>query len=304
MIDELKSLRQQLLFSGKFDPPEFRNCVIAGMGGSGIAGRIFSDIYTKKPVICLSSYEIPDFVDSDTLFIGMSYSGNTEETIAAFREAERRGAQMAAITSGGALEKMCHRTVKIPQGLQPRSALGYLFVPLALSIILGAAEDLIEASNLVTEIDNDNSWIKTMADSMVDKGRIPVILGYPPFQSVAYRWQTQFNENSKLLSFNLTFPELDHNAIMALEKTYNKDSFVYYTLGGAQGRIKNRINFTLDLTSTENIEIPVKGKSIIAKTFYLTHIGDYISYYAALKRKVEPLDVTTIERLKGLLSKV
>ena len=114
MIDELKSLRQQLLFSGKFDPPEFRNCVIAGMGGSGIAGRIFSDIYTKKPVTCVSSYEIPDFVDSDTLFIGMSYSGNTEETIAAFREAERRGAQMAAITSGGALEKMCQRTGILP----------------------------------------------------------------------------------------------------------------------------------------------------------------------------------------------
>lgn len=304
MIEELRNLRQQLLFSGRFDPPPFKNCVIAGMGGSGIAGRIFSEIYTKIPVVCLSSYEIPEFVDSDTLFIGMSYSGNTEETITAFREAERRGAQMAAVTSGGALEKMCNRTVRIPQGLQPRSALGYLFSPLALSLMPGAAEDLLEASKLVAEIDSDNSWIKTMADSLVDSGRIPVMLGYPPFQSVAYRWQTQFNENSKLLSFNLNFPELDHNAIMALERSYSKDAFLFYLFGGSHGRIRNRVNFTLDLTSTDAADIPIKGDSIIARAFYLVHIGDYLSYYAALRRKVEPTDVTTIEKLKGLLGKV
>ncbi|MCL5804726.1 MAG: bifunctional phosphoglucose/phosphomannose isomerase [Candidatus Thermoplasmatota archaeon] len=302
MLDELKNLKEQLLFQGKFEHADFKNIVIAGMGGSGIAGSIFSEIYDKSPIEIISEYYVPSYVNSDTLFIAISYSGNTEETISAYREAERKGAQTAAITSGGTIAKICRNSLLIPSGLQPRSALGYMLVPLILSLIPDSSKDLKEASKVVENIDSSNDKIKDEARNLVQARKLPVIMGFKPFESVAYRWQTQFNENSKLLAFSSSFPELDHNQIMALENSYGKENLAFYYFSGASGKVKERIKFTIDLTGIEAKQIPVEGNSRIAQIMHLVHYGDYFSYYAALERKVEPRDVTTIENLKKLLS--
>lgn len=302
MLDELKSLKEQLLFQEKFEHGYFKNIVIAGMGGSGIAGSIFSEIYDESPVEVVSDYTIPAYVNSDTLFIAISYSGNTEETISAYREAERRGAQTAAITSGGTLGKICRKSLIIPGGLQPRSALGYMLVPLISSLMHDHSKDLKEASKVVENIDSMNDRIKEEAAVLVKAKKLPVIMGFKPFKSVAYRWQTQFNENSKLLAFSASFPELDHNQIMALESSYGKENLAFYYFSGASGKVKERIKFTIDLTGIEAKQIPVEGSSRIAQIMHLVHYGDYFTYYAALERNIEPREVTTIEKLKKLLS--
>jgi len=190
----------------------------------------------------------------------------------------------------------------IPSGLQPRSALGYMLVPLILSLIPDSSKDLKEASKVVENIDSSNDKIKDEARNLVQARKLPVIMGFKPFESVAYRWQTQFNENSKLLAFSSSFPELDHNQIMALENSYGKENLAFYYFSGASGKVKERIKFTIDLTGIEAKQIPVEGNSRIAQIMHLVHYGDYFSYYAALERKVEPRDVTTIENLKKLLS--
>ncbi len=302
MIEELRSLKNQLLFDGSFEHGTFKNIVIAGMGGSGIAGSIFAELYHKHPVCTLSDYSVPAYVDSDTLFIAISYSGNTEETISAYREAEMRGARMVAITSGGELEKMCKSTVKIPSGLQPRSALGYMLSPIVRSMVDDGSTQLKEAASVVKAVDEDTSSLRGIAESMVASERIPIILGYSPYSSVAYRWQTQFNENAKILAFSSSFPELDHNQIVALGKSYGLNKFQFFVFGGSTGRVRDRIQFTLDLAGIEAIEIPMAGKSPVARTMHFVHTGDYISYFAALSRKVEPADVAIIEELKRLLA--
>jgi glucose/mannose-6-phosphate isomerase len=302
MLDELKSLKEQLLFQGKLQPADFKNIVIAGMGGSGIAGSVFAEIYDKCPIEVISDYSVPSYISSDTLFVAISYSGNTEETISAYREAERKGAQTAAITSGGMLAKICRNSLIIPSGLQPRSALGYMLVPLISSLIEDSSKDLKEASKVVENIDLSNGRIRDEAVDLVQAKKLPVIMGFKPFKSIAYRWQTQFNENSKLLAFSCSFPELDHNQIMALENSYGKENLAFYYFSGSSGKVRERIKFTIDLTGIDAEQIPVEGNSRIAQIMHLVHYGDYFSYYAALERKVEPMDVTTIEKLKKLLS--
>ena len=135
--------------SGKID-----KIVVAGMGGSAVGGDLLK-LYmhsSKIPVFVVRDYRVPDFVDDKTLFFAVSYSGNTEETLAAFEDAERKKAKIVAVTSGGLLGTKAKKAVKIPAGLQPRAALGYLFFP-----VLG----VLNNSGIV---DVKNGEIKEMMD--------------------------------------------------------------------------------------------------------------------------------------------
>jgi len=110
-LQEILSLKDQILTETKVKVPSgIDNVVIAGMGGSGIAGKIFQEFYQSRPVTLVNSYEIPDFVNSRTFFVAISYSGNTEETLSATEEAIRKGAKVAAITSGGKLATLVKDT--------------------------------------------------------------------------------------------------------------------------------------------------------------------------------------------------
>ena len=122
-IEELRSLKEQLRFGETFEIPKgTENVVIAGMGGSGIAGKIFSELYTKMPIYLVDDYSAPEFINKKTLFIAQSYSGNTEETLSSIAEAKKKGAHTVVIASGGKLIDLGDQKVTVPKGLQPRSA--------------------------------------------------------------------------------------------------------------------------------------------------------------------------------------
>ena len=92
-----------------FSKDGITNIVVAGMGGSAISGDILRTIYERKgraPIIVNRAYTIPGFVDHRSLVIVMSYSGNTEETLAACQAAMKKGARIVAISSGGKLEEL------------------------------------------------------------------------------------------------------------------------------------------------------------------------------------------------------
>ena len=116
---------------------KIKQIVVAGLGGSAISGNIVSDLLiqnTKLPVIVNRDYQLPAFVSKETLFISISYSGNTEETLKALDEAARRSAQIVCITSGGKLKAIAQKNkyplFLIPSGYQPRAALPFLLIPL------------------------------------------------------------------------------------------------------------------------------------------------------------------------------
>ena len=299
-VDQLRNLHEQILFKGDLHvDTAFKNIVISGMGGSGIVGNIFSEIYSRKPVHVVSDYVLPEFADKDTLFIGISYSGNTEETIAALEEAEKRGCQVRLITSGGKLAASGHTLVRIPQNIQPRSAIGYMLKPLLSSFLKLPEETYLGISKLLEDIDGDNTEEKNLAMEIFKHRSIPVILGYHPFRWAAYRWKTQFNENSKIMAFSNYFPELNHNETMPLKDTYEKDKFMFLAFDGSQNsRISKRMNVTAEITGTKFHVIKIKGSNLLEQLFYLIHYGDYVSYHLAGLRGIDPNDVSLIESLK------
>ena len=303
-LSQLKNLSEQVKFDADFgELSEFSNIVISGMGGSGIAGNIFSELYDKSPVQVISDYNLPEYAGKRTLFIGISYSGNTEETLSAAREAIKRGCQVRLVTSGGELSELNEQVVRIPSGLQPRCALGYLLKPFLYSFISKDEQEYNAISRILSEMDEKNDEERKMAADLFEHKSIPVILGYTPFKWIAYRWKTQFNENSKVLAFSNYFPEHNHNEIVPLKGTYNKEAFRFILFGGADSKIEKRIKVTARITNTDFIRIPMKGATRLEKLFYLIHYGDYVSYHLASLRGIDAEDVSVITELKSELKR-
>ncbi len=309
------------------DPRRIRNIVICGMGGSAIGGDIlrgYAMQQTAVPVVVNRTYNLPGFVNEETLVITVSYSGTTEETLASYDEAAATGAQIVALTSGGALAakaKTDGNTVLIvPGGLAPRYATGYLFPPLlalfgrlglipdqtrALDALLATAAKAVERyGNLA---DETNPAI-AIAESL--HGMLPVI--YSPQQSleaVNVRWRNQISENSKMLAYGNIFPEMNHNEIVGWEQNPEimKHIAVIALHEKEQGAsITRRMNITLDLIrglAGSVQEIHADEDELLARIFGLICLGDWISYYLAIGTGTDPFPIEKINTLKNALAK-
>ncbi len=302
-LDELKNLKEQVKSENKLNIDfDFDNIVISGMGGSGIIGSIFQEFYSEKPVIPISDYGIPSFVNDKTLFIAVSFSGNTEETLNNVSEAKEKNAHIIAITSGGKLAEEVEDHIIIPAGMQPRSALGNMLMPLLNTFIKPGEESINSTYEALDSMDRDHSEMKAEAFKIYGNSYIPVIYGSRPFKSVAYRWKTQFNENAKTFAFYSYFPELNHNDTMPLKSAYRRDEYIFYVFESDNNRINRRIAVTQEITGEQFNIVHTPVTDPVAKLFYLIHYADYITYELALIRNVDPTDVSTIEELKKKLS--
>ena len=305
-FEEILTLKDQLKFDKILKFPEhFENIVIAGMGGSGSIGRLFQELYSKKPVTVVESYDIPDFVDGNTFFIAVSYSGNTEETLSATKKALERGAQVKAITTGGRLKDMVNHSVIVPDGMQPRSATGYLLLPLLKGALIFSEDEYRETMEVLSKMDEDTSEFRRMAEEINVHKAIPVILSTPPFMSASYWWKTQFNENSKMLAYSAFFPELNHNDLVAMNQTFRMEEFYYILLESpdTDETIQKRIRLTEKLSGCKFNRIMGEGKSRLSHLFSLLHGSDFVTYYLAELRNVDPIDVQIIEDFKAEMGK-
>ncbi len=299
-IDELKFLKEQLKFKEKVSVPSGTdNIVIAGMGGSGIAGKIFREFYSGMPVYLVDDYNIPDFVSKSTMFIAISYSGNTEETVTATREAKAKGAHITTISSGALLHVLGNQRILIPRSdLQPRSATGYMLMPLlrGFGIMPEGSEE--GAYALLSVLDKNNAQCLAHAKAIFKDSAIPIVYGSAPFKSIAYRWKTQFNENSKVIGYSNSFPELNHNDTMAIAHTYQREHMYFMVFEPEDSRIRKRIEVTSKITQAKFHLITPKGGTALEKMFYLLHYGDYVTYHLGVLREISPTDVSLIEELK------
>ena len=141
MLQLVRSLPEQLAAGAKAacavrigSAGGFDSVTVAGMGGSGIGAKIVQGLLLDEcrvPVHVCNDYDLPAAVSAKTLFVAVSYSGNTEETLSAYTQARRRGCRVVVITSGGELGRLAARAgypvMPVPGGMPPRAALGYLF---------------------------------------------------------------------------------------------------------------------------------------------------------------------------------
>ena len=288
---------------------DFDNIIYCGMGGSAISGDIIASLVKKVPVYVSRSYEIPDWVGEKTLAFVSSYSGNTEETLSAYSELEKRGVNTICISSGGKLAEQNPRLlVGIPSGFQPRCAIGYLFfVPFIILRKIGIVDGNIEEVITLTEgmgreMEKDNGRASILAKGLV--GKFPIIYASSPLEPVAKRWQAQLNENSKVLAHINFFPELNHNEIVGFGYPEIDTIIIILQDKGYSERIKKRIDITKELLSpfTSGIEeVYTEGDSLLTRLFSLIYTGDWVSYHLAIKRDIDPTPVKRIDELKDRL---
>jgi glucose/mannose-6-phosphate isomerase len=304
-----------------------RQVAILGMGGSAIGGALLQGLLsdeTNTPITIVRGYTLPAFVrGSETLVIGCSYSGNTEETLTAFGQAIRRGTRLLAITTGGKLGGLAERAgapvLRFDYASQPRAALGYSFtLLLGLFSQLGLARDysadLDEAVQVMADwqmeirpdVATGNNVAKSLANRLAD--RLPVVYGAGFLSAVANRWKTQFNENAKHWSFFEVLPELHHNAVVGLtipQAVRDRVLVLMLRSNLDLAPVRVRWDVTEELLQREGVRVETlrgRGKSQLAHMLSLIHFGDYVSYYLAMLNGVDPTPVETIAFLKQRLA--
>jgi glucose/mannose-6-phosphate isomerase len=297
----------------------FENVVISGLGGSGIGGKIVSQLVSDScclPIICTNDYSLPAFVGAKTLVIISSYSGETEETVAAYLEAKQKGATISCITSGGKIANMAqadgYNCVMIPGGNPPRSMFGYssvqvLFTLKAFGIYNGdfTSELTSTIALLNTEKDQLRRDSRNLAEKIVD--RIPVLYSEANYEGVAIRWRQQINENSKMLCWHHVFPEMNHNELVGWTGGDNRVAVVLLRAEDDHRRSQIRMEICKKLMLEKCdtlIEVWAKGASRLERAYYLIHFGDWLSIDLAEIKNEDATAIPAIIFLKNELSKI
>ncbi len=306
------------------DQGKINKICFAGMGGSAIGAdliRAYSYKTCPYPIQVVRHYEIPNWIDENTLFIGCSFSGNTEETLTALTAAHNKGAQTIGVTSGGELMLKAAKEdfdyIKIPGGMPPRAALGYSFVPLyRIFQHLGFVDDgdgsLNETASFLSEQNDllsnpeDNEALN-LAEELNDT--LPIFYSDATMmEPVNLRWRGQFAENAKTLAYGNTLPEMNHNEIVGWERIVHltgRLSVVLLIDKEDNPRVQRRMEIVEELVKDQASSIHIlktRGQAKLTRLFSLIQLADWTSFYLAMLSDIDPTPIAKIDLLKSKLA--
>jgi len=309
--------------SFSIEPPAKRPNVvfITGIGDSGAAADMAAAALADEAEIAIESDhggKLPRYVGEDSLVIVVDYTGKSGSELRNLKEAKSRGADVICVTSGGRLLEAATsegiRTIKIPPGQPHRSAIGYLFVPLVVTVeklgfATGSSEKLSHAIKLMKNVREqlrfENPTARNTAKQTAQAlfGKLAVIYGAPGYRSVvAARWKSQINANSKGLAFTGAFPDVAGSDISGWELVKNRSGeFGIVLLKDAtdKSEVADLMAASEDVLSNFGvIEVDMRGGTTMEKLLYGIYLGDFVSYYLALLYEVNPSvteNVTLVE---------
>jgi len=291
--------------------------IFSGMGGSGALGDIFSAILSKTKVhVCVvKGYHLPETVDSDTLVVATSISGNTVETLSVLEAAKKQNCKTIAFSSGGKMKEFCEKNKiqyrKIEQIHSPRASFTiFLYsmlktlepiLPIKKTDIIESLEQLeIQKKNIGSHNLSSNNSAISLAEWI---NGIPIIY-YPwGLQAAAIRFKNSLQENAKMHAMIEDVIEACHNNIVSWESTSNVQPLLieghddYY-------KTKERWEFLKEYFNKNSIgfrEVSSIRGSIISKLITLIYFLDYTSIYKAVLRGVDPTPVPSIDFIKKRL---
>jgi glucose/mannose-6-phosphate isomerase len=286
------------------------------MGGSALPGSLlqlfarnlnfkFQNFFVHR------DYNLPNFANKNSLIFTISYSGNTEETISAFKEAISKKLKVISISSGGKLKELSQKFktqfIEIPSGWPPRMALGYLFSALFSALIkLKIVPDFKKEILALKEKLKPEKFEKEgqeIAHFLLYK--IPLIYSSSSYRELARIWKINFNENSKVPAFFNYFPELNHNEMTGIgeaNKNYRKIfRAIILKEKSDNPRNKKRMKILAEIFKERGIEskiLNLKGKNIFEKVFSSILLSYFSSFYLAKLQNIDPVPVKLVEEFK------
>jgi len=319
-LEDSIRIAEAFSFNGKAD---IRQIVIPSLGGSATGAAVAQVFLRGKldiPFIVSRQYKLPVFVDSSTLALPCSYSGNTDETLEAFEFCHARNISMICISSGGELARRADADgvplIRLPQGLPPRTAYTYSFCAIVriletIGVVRNQMSEVrksIEGVRMVLrQFTPDVPCAVNLAKKLALKvyGSIRVVYGSSDSLSpVARRWANQFSENGKHLAFWNYLPEMAHNEI---EGWKNPPDCIRQMLPlflrdqSDHEKVNNKINDTRDYLLTRDfrvLEYWSSRETWLEKLWELLLLGDFASTYLSFLNNEDPTEIKAIKYLK------
>jgi len=301
----------------KLEIDDVDHIVFAGMGGSGTIGDIISSILSKTNihVNVVKGYLLPKTVDSNTLVVATSISGNTDEVLSILKNSENSKAKFISFSSDGNLEKISIENnikhVKISQAHSPRASL-----PSFLYSILNVLENVIpiKKNDIVESISKLEKTQKLISSSNLNEKNpslslanwiknIPIIYYPSGLHAAAIRFKNSLQENAKVHAISEDVIEACHNGIVAWE---NKTSVQPILIQGHDDYIKTKERWKIFKEFLQSRQIDFKEVNsdegnILSKIMYLIYLLDYSTIYHAIESKIDPTPVKSIEFIKKRL---
>lgn len=290
---------------------KYSRYVLVGMGGSRLSGDLLNTSNPEIDLLVHSDYGLPEYINKDTLVICSSYSGNTEEVISAFTEAQDKGVAVAVLAKGGKLIELAEKEgvpyIQFPDtGIQPRSATGFSFR--ALAKLIGREDILKETEALKDTLSIEDNG-KDIAEVLFNK--IPVIYTSLSNKSLGYILKIKLNETGKIPAFYNVLPELNHNemtgydVIDSTKKLSENIHFVFIRDDKDNERIQKRMEVLEGLYKDRGfkvVSIDIKGKNAYERMFSTVLMSDWIALNLSNLYGTEANEVPMIEEFKKLIS--
>jgi len=306
-----------------------KNVVISGMGGSILGGHIIKSVFKKElkvPVELMSDYNLPDYVDRETLCIMSSYSGTTEEPLATFEEARKKGAKIFIIASGGRFAELAGK-YKIPSYIfnpqhnrcgEPRMGLGYsifgqIIIFSKIGLINTKREDLENVIKTIKKfknkfkLENKNNPALQMAGKMF--GKTPIITGSEILLGNIHTFNNQINENAKNFAAWMIIPNINHHLLEGLKYPQSNVKnlfFIFFNSGLYHKRNQLRYKITEKILKKNKIsfgEYKTTSKTELDQSFEVLVFGSFASFYLAMLNNLNPSPVPYVDFLKKEMNK-
>ncbi|MEA3398295.1 MAG: SIS domain-containing protein [Patescibacteria group bacterium] len=311
---------------------EITNIVINGMGGSNLGARIIKSAWAdqiKVPIAVTPGYEIPAYVDKNTLYIISSYSGTTEEPLSVYQKVKKRGAKILAITEDGAKNKLKKLMLKNdipgyifkpefnPSG-QPRLALGYSIFGMATLLAKTGlfSINVKQIKNIIAVMEIENQRLATTAKTTINaakkiaqelSGKIPILIGAEFIVGNLHAMRNQINECSKNFADYLEIPDLNHYTMEGLiHPPSNKNNlmFLFFDSKYYSPRVQKRMLLTETIVNKNSIKTfkhELKGSDKLTQVFIFLQLGAWISYYLGILNQVDPIKIPWVNWFKKQL---
>lgn len=312
------------------DYSSVKNVVVAGMGGSALGSLIVKRLFKDElalPFEVYSHYHLPGYVNENSFVLLSSYSGNTEETLAAADQALEKKAKIATITTGGKLGELAQQhswpTYRIeakhnPSG-EPRMAVGYaVFGQLAMFAKLGVIN--IAEQDILNLVDNLKTLVQRLTPEQTERNTAK-LLAYQAFDheivlsaaehliGAVHVTNNQLNENAKVLTAEWHLPEFNHHFMEALtnpKKLKDDVIFLLYNSPLYVPEVSKRVELTRQVIERMGYEAEVvqaTAPTKLEQVFEIVTLGSFVSFYLAMLYGVDPAPIPNVDRFKSELSK-